>query len=306
MTTAMTRTEPEPRLQTPPGSRVGIVAGGGKLPVEVARALQKQGRAVFVVLLEGEADPDSGLRDYEHATLTLEDFSALVPLLKSRGVSHLVLAGEVTRRPRLSAIRLRMALLALVPSIPGILTGLMRGDDALLRALMHDIERRGVKVVGAHEIVPELIAAEGVLTRAAPTKSDWRDIEAAREAAEAIGALDIGQGAVAIGGRAIALEGVEGTNGMLERVKDLRGHGRLAGKTGGVLVKCAKPGQELRADLPAIGPQTVEAAHAAGLAGIAVEAGHSLVMDGPAMLDRANALGLFVIGLPAKGASHDT
>jgi DUF1009 family protein len=105
---------------------------------------------------------------------------------------------------------------------------------------------------------------------------------------------------VAIGGRVIALEGIEGTNGMLERVKDLRQHGRLAGKAGGVLVKCAKPRQEMRADMPTIGPQTVELAHAAGLSGVGIEAGRSLVMDGPDMIALADRLGLFVVGLEAR------
>jgi hypothetical protein len=176
---------------------------------------------------------------------------------------------------------------------------LRRGDDGLLKMLTQALEKRGVKVVGAHEVVPELTASEGSLTTAEPNRSDWRDIEAAHKAAKAIGALDIGQAAIAIGGRAVALEGIEGTAGLLDRMRELRGHGRLAGKARGVLVKCAKPGQELRADLPTIGPQTVEAAHAAGLAGIAVEAGRSLILEGPETLARANALGLFVIGLPA-------
>jgi DUF1009 family protein len=137
-----------------------------------------------------------------------------------------------------------------------------------------------------------------------PWKSDWRDIEAGRAAAKAIGALDIGQAAVAVGGRVIALEGIEGTGGLLDRAKELRSHGRIAGKTRGVLVKCSKPGQELRADLPSIGPQTVDAAHAAGLAGIAIEAGHSLILDGPTTIARANALGLFIVGLPAAEPVH--
>jgi DUF1009 family protein len=208
----------------------------------------------------------------------------------------MVMAGEVKRRPRLSAIRWNAGLLAMLPHI---VLGLTRGDDALLRVALRYLERQGTKVVGAHELVPELIASEGCFTKTSPQKADWRDIKAAYEAAEAIGALDIGQGAVAIGGRAIALEGIEGTDGLLDRVKDLRGHGRLAGKTRGVLVKCSKPGQEMRTDLPSIGPQTVDGAHAAGLAGIAVQAGHSLVLDGPEMVRRANALGIFVIGLRA-------
>ncbi len=141
------------------------------------------------------------------------------------------------------------------------------------------------------------------MTRAAPSRRDMPDLKAALEAARAIGALDIGQGAVSIGGRVVAVEGIEGTDGLLARVKDLRGHGRIAGKKRGVLVKCAKPGQELRADLPTIGPATVLAAHAAGLAGIGVEAGHSLILDFGDMVERADALGLFVVGLPAGEAA---
>ncbi|MER8776060.1 UDP-2,3-diacylglucosamine diphosphatase LpxI [Mesorhizobium sp. M0977] len=288
-------------LDLAPDAKVGIIAGGGSLPVEIARALARQGKPPFVVMAAGEVDRIVDFEPYEQASLSLEDVGSLLPMLKRHHVTHLVTAGHITRRPRLSAMRLNLGLLAWLPSL---LVGVTRGDDTVLKLFVRRIERSGIKVVGAHEIVPELVAAEGPLTKMAPRKSDWRDIEAAHAAAKAIGALDIGQAAVAVGGRAIALEGVEGTDGLLERTKQLRGHGRLAGRSRGVLVKCAKPGQELRADLPSIGPLTVEAAHAAGLAGIAVEAGRSLVLEGPATIGRANALGLFVIGLPAAEPAH--
>jgi len=294
----MATTDGPPRIRFEAGSRVGIVAGGGKLPEAVASALEAQGRRPYIIMVEGEADPAGPLAAHDHDFLAVEHFASLVPLLKRNGVTHVVLAGEVRRRPRLSKLRMNFSLLA---SLPRIALELALGDDGLLRAVLRYIERRGIKVVGAHEVVPELLAVEGCLTKTLPRKPDWRDIGKARAAAEAIGALDIGQGAVAIGGRVVALEGIEGTNGLLERVRDLRGHGRLAGKSGGVLVKCAKPGQELRADLPTIGPQTVRLAHAAGLSGIGVEAGRSLVMDGPGVVADADALGLFVVGLPAKG-----
>jgi DUF1009 family protein len=277
---------------------VGIIAGGGALPLEVARDLAAQGLEPFVLIVEGEATPGSGLDRYPHETLTLERLGSLVGTLRRHKITHVVLAGEIRRRPRLAAMRISLGLLAIVPLV---VAALARGDDGLLKVVVRGLEARGFTVLGAHEVVPELVATEGVLTRKAPSVADRRDMEAACEAAKAIGALDIGQGAVAIGGRAIALEGIEGTNGMLERVKELRGHGRLAGKAGGVLVKCAKPGQELRADMPTIGPRTVELAHAAGLAGIGVEAERSLIMEGPAMIARADTLGLFVVGLPAKG-----
>lgn len=301
--TAMTRAEPaETRLSLAPGARVGIIAGGGSLPVEVAEGLARQGHSPFIIMAEGEVDREADFAAYDQATLALEDVGSLVPLLKRQDISHLVLAGEIRRRPRLAKIRPTFGLLAIIPSV---VMALARGDDGLLKVITRGLEKRGITVLGAHEIVPELAAGEGTLTAMAPKQSDWRDIDAGREAARAIGALDIGQAAIAIGGRVIALEGVEGTAALLERTKDLRGHGRLAGKTRGVLVKCAKPGQELRADLPSIGPRTIEAAYAAGLAGIALEAGRSLILEGPATLARANDLGLFIVGLPSKEPSDD-
>ncbi|AZO14586.1 DUF1009 domain-containing protein [Mesorhizobium sp. M2A.F.Ca.ET.043.05.1.1] len=283
-------------IQLAPGSKVGIIAGGGSLPVEVADGLVKHGFAPFIIIAAGEVDREADFAAYDQEKLALEEIGRLFPLLRRQGITHLVLAGEIKRRPRLSKIRPTFGLLAIIPLV---VRALRRGDDGLLKMLTRALETRGVKVVGAHEVVPELTAGEGTLTATGPNKSDWRDIEAARKAAKAIGALDIGQAAIAIGGRAVALEGIEGTAGLLDRMRDLRGHGRLAGKARGVLVKCAKPGQELRADLPTIGPQTVEAAHAAGLAGIAVEAGRSLILEGPTTLARANAFGLFIVGLPA-------
>ena len=229
--------------------------------------------------------------------LALEDFASLGDVLKRRGVTHAVFAGGIERRPKISALKPSLALLRFLPRV---LVSLAKGDDGALRALATGLESFGVKVVGAQEIAPDLLACEGVMTGIKPRKTDWRDIEAAAAAARAIGALDIGQGAVAIGGRAIALEGIEGTDGMLERVKDLRSHGRLAGKQRGVLVKCAKPGQELRMDLPSIGPTTVTAAHAAGLAGIGVEAERSLVLDLAGVIAEAERLGLFVVGIPPE------
>jgi DUF1009 family protein len=185
--------------------------------------------------------------------------------------------------------------------LPKAIAGLGRGDDGLLAIVVRTIEEEGIRVVGAHQIVPDLLAPEGPVGAERPHKADMRDVQAAYKAAHALGALDIGQGAVAIGGRVIAVEGIEGTDGLLERVRDMRGHGRLAGKGRGVLVKCAKPGQELRADLPAIGPRTVTMAHAAGLAGIGVEADHSLILEGAEVVRLADSLGVFVVGLPAGG-----
>ena len=294
----MTTAERPGRLQLRSGDRIAIVAGSGRLPVDLVENLAAHGHKPFVVLVRGEASPELASRDHED--LTVENFAGLAPLLKRRGITHVVFAGGISRRPKLGALKPSLALLKFLPRA---LAALAKGDDGMLRALAAAVEALGVKVVGAHQIAPDLLASEGPMTSTAPQKSDWRDLEAAAQAARAIGVLDIGQGAVAIGGRAIALEGVEGTDGMLERVRELRSHGRLAGKKRGVLVKCAKPGQELRMDLPSIGPDTVTMAHAAGLAGIGVEADRSLVLDMANVIGEADRLGLFVIGLPPERPS---
>lgn len=292
----MTPSERPGSIEFGPGDRVAIVAGGGQLPVAVAEALSAGGMKPFVVCVTGEAS--DALRAYEHADLTVENFAGLAPLLQRAGVTHAVFGGEITRRPRLSGIRPSFALLKILSRA---IVALRKGDDGLLRALAETVESYGVKVVGAHQVAPDLLASAGQMSATAPRGADWRDIEAGAEAARAIGALDIGQAAVAIGGRAIALEDVEGTDGLLQRARILRSHGRLAGKRRGVLVKCSKPGQELRVDLPTIGPNTVIGAHSAGLAGIAVEAGHTLVLDFANVVAEADRLGLFVVGLPPGG-----
>ena len=222
----------------------------------------------------------------------------LKSLLKRERITHVVLAGGIGRRPKLTKLRPSIELLAMLPRLVPLFG---KGDNAVLKTVVELIEEGGTKVVGAHQIVPDLIAGDGIMTRAKPSAADRKDLAAAFAAAKAIGALDIGQAAIAIGGRAIALEGVEGTDGLLARTRELRSHGRLAGKKRGVIVKCAKPNQELRADMPAIGPLTVAAAHGAGLAGIGVEAGRSLILDYETVCADADALGLFVIGLQEDG-----
>ncbi|MEQ1952401.1 LpxI family protein [Mesorhizobium yinganensis] len=297
MTTPTTRTS-RPLVELGPADKVAVVAGSGRLPVNIAESLALHGHPPLVLRVRGEADDGSAFDAFETEEISLGEFAELAPRLKRRGVTHVVLAGGISRRPAWREIRISFSLFR---HLARAVTALARGDDGLLRILVKGIESEGFRVVGAHEIVPDLLAVEGPMTRARPLKSDKSDLDAAYAAARAIGALDIGQGTVSIGGRVIAVEGVEGTDGLLQRVRDLRGHGRLAGKGRGVLVKCAKPGQEMRADLPSIGPLTVEAAHAAGLAGIGVEAGRSLVLDSAELVARADALGLFVVGLPQGG-----
>lgn len=276
-----------------------MIAGGGALPVSVVRTLVANGLEPLVAVVSGEAS-SADFAGAQCFSVSVEDVGPLVGRLRAEGVRRVVMAGNIERRPRLSRVRWSWRLLL---SLPRLLGGLKRGDDGLLRAVIALFEANGMRVVAAHEVVPDLLTPEGILTHAKPSPRDMRDIEAAAAAARAIGLLDIGQAAVAIGGRAIALEGIEGTDGLLARTADMRGHGRLAGKGGGALVKCCKPQQDRRADLPAIGPDTISAARAAGLAGIALDAGRSFILDFERTVALADDADLFIVGLkPEDGA----
>lgn len=288
-----------PTVELTPTDRVAVIAGSGDLPISVASELRAAGHSPFVVIVGGERD-DGKFASYDHAAIELEHMADLVPLLRRERITHVVLAGGIGRRPRLS--RLKLSRHMLTTMMPRLVMAFGKGDNALLSAIVQIIEGIGPKVVGAHEIVPDLLATDGPIGNVAPTNADRRDLAAAFAAAKGLGRLDIGQAAVAIGGRVIALEDIDGTDSLLLRARKLRAHPRLANKKRGVLVKCAKPGQELRADLPAIGPKTVAAAHEAGLAGIGVEAGRSLVLDYEAVRASANSLGLFVVGLQGEPA----
>lgn len=288
----MTTVKPISKPATRPTitGRTAIIAGNGSLPVAVADSLRKRGDNPLIVAIKGEAEPE--LYTGEQAEISIVELGGLMKILKSENISNVVLAGGIRHRPEFGA--------ALKPG-NGNLVALYRfmrafrlGDDGLLRAVISTIESYGFKVLGAHEIVPDILApAPGTITRRKADKESILNMQAARKAATMIGSLDIGQAAIAIGRRVVALEGVEGTDAMLQRVADLRASKRINRK-GGVLVKCAKPQQEVRADLPAIGVSTVENAVLAGLSGIAVEAGRTLILSYGETVAAANAAGLFI------------
>lgn len=273
--------------------RLAIIAGGGLLPRYVADAARARGENPYILALSKESGEDwSG---FDHETISIGDYVGIAAAFRRHGVGRAVLSGWVRRRPEWRDIHAPFKMLLAVPSI--VRTLLKGGDDTVLKMVISLIEAEGVRVVGAHEIVPDLLGSEGPLGKIAPDAASQTDIAAAAAAALALGRLDVGQGAVAIGGRVVALEGAEGTDAMLERVAQLRTARRISQHRKGVLVKLCKPGQDLRADLPAIGVETLRRAQAAGLAGIAVEAGRSLVLERDAIIAEANEHGLFVTGI---------
>lgn len=276
-----------------PKGRLAIIAGNGFLPVHLAEAARATGENPFIIPLRNESD--QRFDGFETATASIADIVGFDRIFREKGIDRVVLSGGVTRRPDWRDIRPNWKALRKLPQL--VRTLVSGGDDALLQAAIGIIEAQGCRVIGAHEIAPGLLARTGPLGAHKPSEEDCRDIEMASEAARRLGELDIGQGAVSVGGRVVALEGVEGTDRMLERVATLRAEGRISARRKGVLVKLCKPQQDMRADLPAIGPSTVENAVNAGLAGIAVEAGRALVLEEETMIAAADAAGIFVFGI---------
>jgi DUF1009 family protein len=266
--------------------KLGILAGGGELPGRLIGACRAMGRDYFVLAFEGHADA-AMVGDSPHAWVRLGEAGTGIKLLKDAGCVELVMAGPV-RRPTLKELRpdwrttkffARIGLSAL-------------GDDGLLKAVIRELEDEGFFVVGIETILTDVLAPVGVLGKHAPDEQAEADIARGVEVARGIGALDVGQGVVVQQGIVLAVEAVEGTDAMIRRCRDLRREG-----PGGVLVKVKKPGQERRADLPTIGLATVQAAAAAGLRGIAVEAAGTLVVGRERMVAEADAKGLFVVGI---------
>ncbi|QRM55535.1 UDP-2,3-diacylglucosamine diphosphatase LpxI [Sinorhizobium sp. BG8] len=273
--------------------RLAIIAGAGLLPLYVAEAARSRGESPYILALGNESDQDWS--SFDHQTVGVGDYAGMSEAFRREGIDRAVLSGAVRRRPEWRDIRPTLKTIMQMPAI--VRTLITGGDDKVLKMVIRLIEANGVRVVGVQDIVPDLLAVEGPIGRVRPDDDDRHDIIAGSAAALALGDLDVGQGAVAVGGRVVALEGAEGTDAMLERVSELRRQGRISARRKGVLVKLCKPNQDVRADLPSIGIETLRRAADAGLAGIAVEAGRSLVLESERLADEANSRGLFVTGI---------
>lgn len=272
---------------------LGLIAGGGQLPLEILADLKARGEPVLTIAIKGETEPALAAQaDHE---LGWGQIGQLFKALHAAGCDRVILIGGITRRPDFTSI---LGDLGTMRRLPTIVKAMVGGDDSLLTRVIRIFEGENLQVVGVADVAPGLLASGGVISGGALDVGSSEDMHLAYQAVRRLGELDIGQAAVAVGGRVIALEGAEGTDAMLQRCADLRANGRVRAKGAvGVLVKAAKPGQDLRVDLPAIGPRTIDLARAAGLAGIAVEAGRSLIAGRAATLAAARASGLFVYGL---------
>ena len=276
-------------------SPIGLIAAGGVMPFAVAESLIARGINPILFALKGVCDPVRVER-FRHHWISVGQIGKAVKLFRAENCRDLVFIGTLVR-PALSEIRLDWDTLHVIGRVWAAFRG---GDDHLLSGIGRILEQDGFRMVGIKDVAPDLLMPEGRLARSAPDEDAAADIARGREVLHALSPFDIGQAAVVIDGHVVGVEDIEGTDGLLARVARLRAEGRIRAKAGrGVLVKAPKSGQDLRFDLPTIGPRTIEGVAAAGLAGIAVVAGNTIIVEPQTMIETADAAGLFVTGLPA-------
>jgi DUF1009 family protein len=274
-------------------SRLGVVAAGGSIPIAVCEAAVARGIAIQVVALRGQASPD--IARFPHRWVRLGELGSLLGTLKDADCRDVVIVGAL-RRPDLWKVGVDFGLIRHLPTILSLTRG---GDDKILKRIVRFFEGQGFSVHGAHEIAPSLLAPPGTFGRERPSEEDMHDIRQGVALLKVLSPFDVGQAVVVARSHVLAIEAAEGTDEMLKRCQSLKqwgGRGRA-----GVLVKAPKLDQELRIDMPAVGPRTVELAAAAGLAGIAVMSGEVMIADQAEMVGAADRHQIFVMGIERTG-----
>ncbi|MGO4523983.1 LpxI family protein [Microvirga sp. 2MCAF35] len=276
-----------------PKGPIAIVAGAGQLPIQLLDHLERTGQEVRVLAFRGFAEAE--LQRRAHATVDLLDLKTIMTTLEGWQPQAVSLVGAV-RRPGFSALLSAYSLLRNMQEVKEVIT---RGDDQVLRGAVMLLEERGHRVVGAHELAPDLVASQSLSGKLTPNADDREAIAVGLDLLKSLSAFDIGQGAVIARRHVLAIEGPEGTDRMIWRVMKMRQSwfGLRRREEGGVLIKAAKRGQDLRVDMPTIGPRTVSEAAKAGLSGIAIGAGSTFVLEQEKTLRTADRLGLFLVAV---------
>ena len=276
---------------------LGVVAGGGSLPVRVVQAAAAMGRPIYVVVLEGHGDP-AAYAGHPHVTLRWGLAAQMLGWLKQHGVREVVLAGNVAR-PSLLSLRPDAASLKLLGRIG---RSAFNGDDSILRAVMKVLAEEGFEVVGAQALLSGLLPQAALLAGPMPDDIARADIARGIAVCHALGAVDVGQAVVVQQGLVLGVEAIEGTDALIGRTGALKREGPAP-----ILVKSPKPAQSLLADLPTIGPQTVASAHTAGLRGLAFQAGGTILLDRDTAIAAAEAAGIFLLAFdPAEYSTGET
>ncbi len=286
---------------TPAATQQGplaLICGGGSLPLTVAESVAARGRKVVLFLLRGAAE-GGAVERFTHHRMYVGQIGKFLRLAREAGCREVVLIGSLVR-PSIWQLHLDFKGLT---SLLQILAAYRGGDDHLLSSMGRMLEREGFTLRGAHEVAPEILVPEGTLGHVQASERDRADIDLGLDYLRASGAFDVGQAVVVAGKHVLAVEAAEGTDAMLVRMAEMRANGRVHAPAGsGVLVKAPKPGQDRRFDLPSIGPQTVEGAARAGLAGIAVVAGSTIVAEPERLIAAADRAKIFVFGTPGGTA----
>jgi DUF1009 family protein len=272
------------QFQLKPGSSLGIIAGGGQLPLLIAEAAGRLGYRVVAVAHKGETDRQIDKCCSEVKWLRLGQLNKLINFFKKRDVESVVFAGTITKTRIFFDIRPDFRALALWNQLEGHL------DDRILRAVAGELEKEGLKVLPYTWLLSDLLFPRGILTRRAPSGQEERDIRFGLGLARQIGKLDIGQCLVVKDGTVLAVEAIEGTDETIRR------GGRLGGE-GSVVVKVYKPGQDIRFDLPATGVKTIETMIESGAKVLAAEAGRSLFFDRDQAVSLADRHGIAIVGV---------
>ncbi len=285
-------------VDAPGRDPLAIICGGGSFPGAVADAVARRGRRPVMFAVRGWADPKVVER-YDHHWIAIGQAGRFFRLTRAEHCRELLFIGTLLRPP-LTQIRLDWHSIRLLPRMIRMLRG---GDDRLLSGVARLAEEGGLRVIGVQEVAPDIIVPEGVLGAYPPSPRDRADIARALMVIAALGPFDVGQAAVVADNHVLAVEAAEGTDNLLGRIADLRRQGRVVTPPGvGVLVKAPKPGQDRRFDLPAIGPQTIENVARAGLAGLAVAAGSTIIAQASEVVAAADRAKVFLAGVREDAA----
>lgn len=271
-------------------ARLGIVAGSGGVPRQLIERCRALNREVFVVAINGETENET-VADVPHEWIDVAAIGRAVAALQNAGCEEVCFIGPV-KRPNFGSLKPDWQGIKLLPKV---IAAAREGDDAVLSVIIDHVEASGFRVVGVDEVLQQIAAPHGPLGRHRPSAEEEADIAKGIAVIHALGPFDVGQGAVVRAGQVLAIEAAEGTDAMLARCAELRRE-----RPHGVLVKCPKPAQDRRVDLPTIGPRTVAGAAAAGLRGIAVAAQNSLIAEREATVSAADDHGLFVVGVDVE------
>jgi UDP-2,3-diacylglucosamine hydrolase len=283
---------------SPEAGSLAIICGGGSLPTAVAEAVARRGRRPVMFGIKGWADA-AVIARYAHHWIAIGQAGRFFRLARAEECRDVVFIGTVLRPP-ITQLRLDWQT---IRAMPGLIRAYRGGDDKLISGVARIAERGGLRVVGVKDVAPEVLVPQGVLGRHRPSERDRADIARALEVIAALGPFDVGQAAVVADNNVLGVEAAEGTDNLLNRIAELRRIGRVTSAPGiGVLVKAPKPGQDRRLDLPSIGPRTVENVARAGLAGLAVTAGSTMIAEPDAVTAAADREGIFLVGVREDAA----